>query len=101
MIPCQLDQGKESHATDPGKPKAEDSHFIVAKNLDSMPTANQVSKAGKASHVRMILGNQRAAISSWQRIVIPCRLRIQSARQANRARSWETRGQAFHRGEES
>jgi len=38
-----------SHATDPGKPE-EGSHFIVAENRDSMPTADRVSKAGKASH---------------------------------------------------
>jgi len=50
VIPCQPDRGKVSHATDPGKPEAEGSHFIVAKNHDSMPTADQVSKAGKGNH---------------------------------------------------
>ncbi len=41
-------QESEPCETDPGKP--EGINFIVAKNLDSMPIAYRVSKAGKASH---------------------------------------------------
>jgi hypothetical protein len=76
--PCQIG-GENSHATDPGKP--EGSHFIKTKNRDSMPSADRGSMAAKASHVRLILGNQGAAISSRRRIVIPCHLRIEAKRE--------------------
>ena len=39
--------GRNSHATDPGKP--EGGHFIETKNRDSMPSADRVSKTGKAT----------------------------------------------------
>jgi hypothetical protein len=39
--------GRNSHATDPGKP--EGGHFIEMKNRDSMPSADRVSKTGKAT----------------------------------------------------
>ena len=38
--------GENSHVTDPGKPAG--SHFIETKNRDSMPTADRLSKRGKA-----------------------------------------------------
>ena len=40
-------RGSLSHATDPGKPKG--SHFLETENRDCMPSADQVSNAGKAS----------------------------------------------------
>ena len=75
--PCQIG-GENSHATDPGKPKG--SHFLETENRDCMPS----SCRGKLSHASDPI-NQRAAISSRWRIVIPCLLRIESARQAKRA----------------
>ena len=66
--------GENSHATDPGKQKG--SHFLESENRDCMPSSCQ----GKLSHATDP-GKPRAAISSSQRIVIPCRLRIGSARQ--------------------
>ena len=41
--PCQIG-GENSHATDPGKPEAEGSHFIKTKNRDSMPTRSRQSE---------------------------------------------------------
>ena len=54
--------GENSHETDPGKP--EGSHFIVTKNCDSMPTADQVSKAGKAGGVAT-LGKPKGGSTEW------------------------------------
>ena len=55
--PCQIG-GDNSHATDPGKPKG--SHFIESKNRDSMPSADRVSKAGKAR-----LGKPNGGSTEW------------------------------------
>ena len=44
--------------TDPGKP--EGSHVIETKNRDSMPSADRVSKAGKAS-----LGKPKGESTEW------------------------------------
>ena len=50
-------RGNLSHATDHGKP--EGSHFIVTKNRDCrIESARQAKQA-----MRLILGNQKAAIS--------------------------------------
>jgi len=76
-----VDRGKASHATDLGKPEGSHS-FIETKNRDSIPSADRARKAGKASHATDP-GNQRAAISSRQRIVIQCHLRIDPEREAN------------------
>jgi hypothetical protein len=45
---------------------------------------DQVSARQAKQAMQQILGNQRAAISLCQRIVIPCRLQIESAMQAKR-----------------
>ena len=47
-----------SHATDPGKPKG--GHFLDTENRDSMPPADQVSNAGKAS-----LGKPKGGSTEW------------------------------------
>ena len=54
--------GENSHATDPGKPAG--SHFIETKNRDSMPTADRLSKRGKAGGTAS-LGKPKDGSTEW------------------------------------
>jgi len=54
--------GENSHATDPGKPAG--SHFIETKNRDSMPTADRLSKRGKAVG-KASLGKPKGGSTEW------------------------------------